>query len=745
MSFFEELKRRNVFRVGVAYAVASWVLLQILDVVGEILEMPNWGGRLILAGLVVGFFVVVFVAWAYELTPEGVKRERDVDRSQSITGQTGKKLNFVIIGLMAVAIAYLLFDKFYLAPRLETLDTRLDAVDTAPPPPPAAPGAIQASAPAISRQSVAVLPFENRSRREEDAFFVEGIHDDLLTTLARIGSLKVISRTSVSKYGNSGKSLPEIANELGVATVMEGAVQRSGNTVRINVQLIDAATDEHLWAEIFDRELTADNLFAIQSEISEEIARALQATLSPEEKQRLDERPTENLAAYNAYLRGRQLLARRNSEAVDQAAEEFQRAVELDPEFALAWVGVSEAAILRADYSDLPKKEAIDLQQSAAERALVLDDQLGEAWLARANVAEYYGRFEEAEDAYLKAIELSPGYATAWQWYGGMLTAFENRLDEAAEKMRKALELDPLSSIVRLNLAAQNIQLGRFDAAEAALARLEELDPGFVLLYSRRANLAALRGQVAERIRWMRRAIEMDPGNVGNYVDIMWAYFDLDYIEPLENIRQTMADINPQHPMIGMVDMVSSFYSRNYDGALETARWTWEALGRPPWFQRIFGYINVMKGDYAEARLAFEAAEPRYFQRAQWRKAIEEEASDACMAGMLMLRTGDRELGKELLQITIDYLENELPRYIEHVDRYGIEACYVALDQTDKAITAIKTRLDHGHYEGWWLYARSPQYESLRSEPRFQAALQRVEEDIAAQRAGLIRDDTAAL
>jgi TolB-like protein/Tfp pilus assembly protein PilF len=742
MSFIEELKRRNVFRVGAAYAVGAWVLLQILDVVGEILELPEWGGRLILALLVVGFFIAVFVAWAYELTPEGVKREKDVDRSQSVTSQTGRKLNALTIGLMAVAIAYLLVDKFYLSPRLEALpDEAAQAQTGAPVPPPAAPG----TAAEVPRQSIAVLPFDNRSRREEDEFFVEGIHDDLLTTLARIGSLKVISRTSVSKYRDSEKSLPEIAQELGVATVMEGAVQRAGDTVRINVQLIDAETDEHLWAEIFDRELTADNLFAIQSEISEEIARALQATLSPEEKERLEERPTENLAAYNAYLRGRQLLARRNSESVDQAAQEFRRATELDPDFALAWAGVSEAALLQSQYSDLPQKESIELQRSATDRALALDDQLGEAYLGRANVAEFYSRSDEAEAAYLKAIELSPGYATAWQWYGNFLGGFPHRAADGIAKLQRALELDPLSSIIRKNLADRYVQMGRFDEAAAQLARLEELDPAFAPLYGSRAALETHTGQLAARVRSMQRSLELDPGNISNYVDLLWAYLDLDYPDPLDDIRQRIADIDPEHAMIGMVDTVSNVYQGNYDGALETARWTYERFGRPPLFERILGYINVIKGDYAAARKAFESAEPRYFQREHWRAAIEAEASDACMVGLLLQRTGDPELGDDLVQTALQFLENELPQYIEHADRYFVEDCYIALGRYEDAVAAIETRLDHGHFQVWWLYERSPHYQPLWSEPRFQAALQRARDDVAAQRAELIAGDTAAL
>jgi tetratricopeptide (TPR) repeat protein len=549
----------------------------------------------------------------------------------------------------------------------------------------------------------------------------------------------------VMEYKGTTKKIPEIAAELGVANILEGGIQRSGNQVRINVQLIDAQTDEHLWAEIFDRELTADNLFAIQSEISEEIARALEATLSPEEQQRLNERPTENLAAYNAYLRGRQLLARRTSEDVDRAAREFERAVELDPQFALAWVGISEAAILQSQYSDMGKVEAMERQRMAAERALAIDDQLGEAHLGLASIAAYNERFDEAERAYRKALELSPGYATAWQWYGNLLAAFPSRLDDAVEKLQKALELDPLSSVIRKNLAERYVQLGQFDKANDQFDRLQQLDPDFAPVYASRAALAAEQGHLAERVRLLEKASAIDPGNISYYSDLLWAYLDLGYLEPVTDIRRQMTDINDQHPLLGMADMVMSIHQRNYDGALETARWAWERMGRPPFLLRIIGYINVARGEYTLARTAFEEADARLFDRARWREAIEQQASDACLVGLVLQRTGDPEFGEDLAVAALDYLENELPRYVAHTDRFIIEDCYLALERNDEALETVVTRMNHGHYAFWWLYTTNPHYQPLWAEPRFEAALQGVEEDIAAQRAELIANQTAAL
>jgi len=732
MSLFEELKRRNVIRVGIAYAVGAWVVLQLTDVVGEILELPEWGGKLILLAVVVGFIPALIIAWAFELTPEGVKRESEVDRSQSIVRSTGKKLNTVIIVLLTVAISYLVFDKFAVPILDDAAETPTGVAATEP-----APLTAPAGAPEIDQKSIAVLPFENRSRLAEDEFFVEGVHDDLLTSLARIGSLKVISRTSVSKYKDTGKSIPEIAAELGVATVMEGAVQRSGDTVRVNVQLIDAKTDQHLWAEIFDRELTADNLFAIQSEISEKIAAALETTLSPQEKDRLNERPTENLAAYNAYLRGRQLMARRNSESVDKAALEFQRAVELDPQFALAWVAVAEISSLQNQYSNLDLLESLERSREATDRAMSIDDQLGEAWLSQASLLEYDRQYDEADAAYRKAIELSPGYASAYLWYSTFLDNYPHRTGESQAMLTKAIELDPMSSIIQLKLADLYIILGRYGEAESQLNRVLELDPEFAPAYVSMARLMSQTGRIDEQIKWLQKSIDMDPGRLTQFMTLMWAYMDLGYPEGLEPIKQRMAALNSEHFLLGYADLASNMYMGNYEAALESADWTFEKVGRPRWFMMFYGFLNNFLGKYDESREAFEIAQPQFFDRATWRAAIEDEPNQGCLLGWLLIKTGDEEMGRDLLSTSINYLENELPSYIDHADRYEPAYCYVAVGDHEKALTAIETQVEHQHYSQWFFMRKYPLFEPLWGDPRFEAAMQKIQDEIAVQRSRL--------
>ncbi len=335
-SFFAELKRRNVVKVGIAYAITGWVVVEIASVVLPIFKAPEWILQVFTLFIILGFPLALIFSWAFEMTSEGLKRTAEVSTEQSITHVTGRKLDFVIIGVLAAAVVVFALDKFVWV------------------------GEKAAATAAVSeeRPSVAVLPFANRSANEQDAFFVDGIHDDLLSHISKIGSIKTISRTSVLQYRDTTKTSPQIAAELGVATVLEGGVQRAGEQVRINVQLIDAQTDEHLWSEIYDRQLSAANVFTIQSEIATAIAEALRATLSPGEQERLETVPTESLAALEAYFHGKQRMAKRTSVALAESVDYFQRAIDLDPNFALAYVRLADSYLLHRSLSVLPKYEA---------------------------------------------------------------------------------------------------------------------------------------------------------------------------------------------------------------------------------------------------------------------------------------------------------------------------------------------------------------------------------------------------
>ena len=726
MSFIEELKRRNVVRVAIAYIIVAWLIAQVADLVLDNIAAPDWLMQTILLVLGLGLPLALFFAWAFELTPEGIKKEKDVDRTNSITNHTGRKLDYAIIGVLVVALGYFAYDKFSQSPEPERELVVADSQEELVTEP-----VVEEK---ISGKSIAVLPFANRSNREEDEFFTEGMHDDLLTHLAKIGSLKVISRTSVLRYKDTEKSIPEIAAELNVATVMEGGIQRSGDQVRINVQLIDAQTDEHLWAEIFDRELTVENLFAIQSEISTAIADALETTLSPEEKSRLDVVPTVNMAAYNAYLRGRQFQTSRKSDDLEAALAEFTRATELDPNYALAWVGMAETYNLLGDYSTLPPGEAVILEDRAVKKALQINDQLGEAYASLASGHEFRGDFAAAEEAFKKAIELSPNYASAYQWYAGLLSGMPDRLEESLALTEKAAELDPLSSIILGNHALRLLSLGRYDESEAEMMRITELDPDFAINYNSLAGLHSQQGNFAEALKWSNKAREKDPGNIQLLFNEIFFYLNAGIPGAVDFLQELMREIDSESWAVGAADVMRSQYQGNFSGAMEGARSVGPKVGNNPGFRQFIAYLHALDGDFDSARKMILNAYPDWENPAKWPQMIQSHTDDACWVAGVFGRSGDRSQAENLVELTIQYHQN-LPSSILHAEMSApVMDCWVIRGDFDKALDILETRVEHNHIQGWWVNFKLAWWDDVRSEPRFQTAMDTIAERVEEQR-----------
>ena len=352
-----------------------------------------------------------------------------------LTNKRSLRIGLSVLAL-ALTLAYFAFDKFVLDPVEDeqiALSARQEGLTAALSEPP-------------GDKSIAVLPFDNRSNREEDQFFTDGIHDDLLTTIAKIGSMKVISRTSVMEYKNTIKKIPEIAKELGVANILEGGIQRSGNQVRINVQLIDAATDKHLWAEIYDRELTAENLFAVQSDITRMIADALQAELSTDEQLRIDAIPTDNLQAYEAYMRGRLYFDTFRPDTLAQARQHFTSALSNDPLYVEAHVGLALSYVAGGFFGLMPAATAYREAERSANRALELDQDNGVALTVLGWVEFVYRwNWAEAERMMRKAVEKQPNSPWTHYYLANYLSAMD-RPDEAVEAINAALRLDPVST-----------------------------------------------------------------------------------------------------------------------------------------------------------------------------------------------------------------------------------------------------------------------------------------------------------
>ncbi|MFT5139947.1 MAG: TolB-like protein/Flp pilus assembly protein TadD [Rhodothermales bacterium] len=441
MSFFEELKRRNVFRVGIAYGVAGWVILQIADLVLEAIEAPAWVLKALLLLAVLGFAIALVIAWAYEMTPDGIKKEADVDRSQSIAPDTGRKMDRIIIAFLVVAVAVLLYrqsgtDDNEPAPASAEVSQAV-AVEAPPE---------VSTAPTDTRQSVAVIPFVNMSDDASNEYFSDGISEELLNVLVKIESLRVPSRTSSFTFKNSGKKVSEIGRELNVDHVLEGSVRKAGDRIRVTAQLIDVETDTHLWSDTYTREL--DDIFAVQDEISKAIVEALQVTLSGSDQEKLANHLTDNVEAYNKFLLGRHLWNLRTTKSLLDAVTPLREAVALDPEFDRAWAALADAYILIPEYRGGSMAEYGPLTKDAVEKALAINPDSARALTTRGYYrATHLFDYENAIADFKRAISIDPSYPTGHQWYGEVLN-FLRRPKEAIEQIRIALELDPLAPII---------------------------------------------------------------------------------------------------------------------------------------------------------------------------------------------------------------------------------------------------------------------------------------------------------
>src|SRR5947207_256214 len=395
-NFFAELKRRNVYKVAVAYAVIAWLLIQVATQVFPFFEIPNWAVRLVVLVSIAGFPVALVFSWAFEITPEGIVRETDVEPGKSITHHTGKKVVAITIVLAIVASGLLAFRLF--GPKLPV--PRHDA----------SPARTELAA-AIPEKSIAVLPFDSLSEEKSNAYFAEGVQDEILTRLAKVADLKVISRTSTQHFKSAPDDLPQIAKQLGVAHVLEGSVQKANDQIRVNVQLINALTDTHLWAETFDRKLT--DIFAVESEIAKTITDTLQAKLSGSEQHAIAARPTENTEAHQLYLKGRFFWNKRTGNDLKKSIEYYDQAIAKDLDYPLAYVGLANSHLLLSVYGALSPKEAASPAKAALKKALELDDSLAEAHASSGLLATLELDLNRAITELERAIQLNPNNATA--------------------------------------------------------------------------------------------------------------------------------------------------------------------------------------------------------------------------------------------------------------------------------------------------------------------------------------------
>jgi TolB-like protein/Flp pilus assembly protein TadD len=671
-NFLTELKRRNVYRAAVAYGIVAWFLTQLTTQVFPFFEIPNSAVRFVVIALAVGFPIAMLLSWVYELTPEGVVRTEDLRPAQarSLQRATGRILDFIIIGALLLVIAMLIVGRFPLY--RQTGET-------------------------ISKKSVAVLPFENLSRDPDNAYFADGIQEEILTRLAKIADLKVISRTSTQRYQSKPRDLGEIAKQLGVANILEGSVQKVADQVRVNVQLVHAQTDSHLWADTYDRKLT--DIFGVESEIAKGIAEALQAKLTGREEQALSVKPTNNSEAYDAYLRG---LAFEEHHHVSfsfdllwKATGFYERAVQLDPNFAIAWARLS-----RAD---------ADLYFNRVDAATA-------------------GRGDPAKRALENAQKLAPnspetllalGYYQYWvlRDYGDAITTFE-----------RVTKMLPGNSEVRYALALVTRREGHWDRSVTYWEQALALDPRNMVLLTEAAWTYTMLRQFPAALKLDDRALDITP----NHPDVMASKASIYQAQGnLQQAARLLSEINGQKPfeLIFAAKITQLRLERNYGEAIRLlqgrlAQFHFASEIEKAFFQLHLAFMQRLAGDTAGAKLTAEQARTTYEQR---HRDQPERPGWAVALSLAYATMGEKDSALKLAERAIVLL----PRAKDAMDGPGLEA-NLALIQTifgknDRAISTL-TQLLQTPYAYFFqaapitpaLLTLDPLWDPLRSDPAFQ-------------------------
>ena len=715
MSLFKELKRRNVIRVAIAYAVAAWLLIEFSATTFPMLRLPEWTATFVTVLVIIGFPLALIFAWAFELTPEGLKREHEVDRSESITHITGRKLDFMIIIVLVLALGYFAFDKFVLDPSrdAELVQTTTEAVTEQ------AAESVDAES---ADQSIAVLAFADLSPGGDQEYFSDGISEEILNALAQIPGLQVTSRSSAFSFKGKGVDIPTVAKQLGVANVLEGSVRKSGKRIRITAQLIDASNGFHLWSETYDREL--DDIFAVQDEIATAISDALKVKLGLDTAVGEAVQPTiikaANTDAYDAYLQGRQLIHRRGRKSLEDAVRHLERSLRLDNNFASAHAQLAIATTLLLNapgtYGELSLEEVRRKAIPHFERALELEPKLAEAHGGLGLLAMNSGDLTAAIEYDRRALELNPSYSDALNWLYIALGIL-GRYEEAEATLKQLLVTDPMTIVGRSNYAFWLGVAGRVEEGHEIADQLlaQSLRAG----YTRHAEISLFsEAKFAEGLSWALKAHVEDPSDIFSNSYAVWGFILISEYDEARRINDSLtfwADVaearfdeaiqTTQRKMLldpeNEAVIATAAYVLYVAGRIDEALPLYERLrdfrpeGRPI---GVFPFQNVTTMQLALAR----------------RKAGDE---DGAQAAARIAKQDHAALGAARAN---DQWQ------------YRTEAMFAAFENNpDRVVAALKSAMQHG--------LRDPQFfddlifEDLWDEPQFVALQQELDAILAAE------------
>jgi TolB-like protein/Tfp pilus assembly protein PilF len=712
MSFLQELRRRKVFRLAALYIVGAWVVLQVADLAFESWDITSLALRYVWLGAILGFPVALIFGWRYDITTQGIVRTPPTDTGTQLDLSLRRSDYLILALIMVVAIAVI----YPITIRIS--DSR-------------APHLEETTQQEIEPNSIAVLPFVNMSGELAQEYFSDGMSEELLHRLSQVSELHVAARTSSFYFKSKNISVADIAAQLGVHSVLEGSVRQAGNTIRVTAQLINASDGFHIWSKTYDHEF--DDIFAIQDEIATQVVEALKVTLLGDEQVRLARHPTANLAAYDAYLLGRHKMARRTSIALQQAVEHFSAAIRLDPDYPQAYVGLADTYVLLERYGTMDRSEALANAEPAAEHALELDNDLGEALASLGTVRLLQQDFPAAEQAFRRALELNPNYAPAYDGYALLMRWGFADKEKALELHQVALELDPLSTAINMAVVEDYLELGRFEDALARCQRIIEIAPGFPRAYTIMADLYwEVFAQLDEGARWLHKAMELDPGNPDHARWLGMIYLDLGDQAAGEYWMREAIRLAPTQSASQWAAVYLASYTGEPDEIVAVAK---AALAVSPRDGLAHSQLRdadyrASRGDTAIKRYRevfpdlVDGADPQV-DGTNWGWAIE--------IANILAKVGERDRAEDLLNKALLAIGSR-PRL--GYAGFGISdvEIYALLGDKEKSLSTFATAVEKGWRASWWINTiANDNLASLHNDPRFQAIVADIQSQMAKQ------------
>jgi len=736
MSLFQELKRRNVFRVGLAYVVTAWLIAQVADVALDAFDSPQWVMKTLLLLLLFGFPVALIFAWAFEKTPEGLKLEKNVDRSQSITSVTGKKMDRGIIIALGIAVVFLLVDKFVLRESPDITgqaSTEQSATDS------------QAAAKTSSEHSIAVLPFVDMSEAGDSAYFADGLSEELLNLLAKIKELQVAGRTSSFAFKGNNQDLRVIGEQLNVENVLEGSVRRAGNKVRVTAQLVSAKDGYHIWSETYDRELT--DIFAIQDDIASHVVEALKIELLGAQTAPVRQFETASADAYNAYLLGRGKLRDMSFASLRQALQHFKDAIASDPKYAPAYAGLAEAAARLYETGAISREEFLAVAHDALDTALGLDPKNAEALAILGSVKVAENQFEEAAKAFQQSLALNPNNVTALAAYGDALLDAGD-VAQSLEVFQRAALLNPLSVNDQWNVADSLEKMGRCDEALEVFARVRVLDDKDASGWYGAARCMVWQGSMDKAVAMMVEASKRDPDDFELGCGVAWDYLQLGALDEARKWSTRALEQGPGEPLPLSVGALLAYQEGDLARAHKIAEDALAARltqrhGSADYFLEIGLRQARTGGDYQRLLEHERFYSPLLFENPPRFTAWGQVDAAARIAYIYRQLERTAEFG-QLIRATDDYL-TRLPAAMKSGYLLGSVARLNVLEgRPEKAVELIQGGAgERGILLDWALMAGDPVLAPIVDDPRIKAVIAETKDRMDTQLVSLRASDVA--